>query len=339
LAEANFILKGISMSECIFEVVEGHDGPVIGPDNPGVGDNYYGFEGGRAFKLDGVYHIFTTERSLGGKQNLRTKTGLSHWKSADGINWEKVGTLMESTADVSGVDKRGVLFAPMPFFNEDEGRWNMFYVAYQIATDGKEPLHRAGRIWRAASVVDGMEGLDGPYEDIEVILEPGDESDDWEGLQGVASFYVHQAKGKWYGFFGSAWVDHKENTWWVGLAEAPKMAGPWKRCSELNPMLNISEIFAENPIVSRLPDGTYVAVFDRGHAGIFGYTKSDDGVEWSHEVPINLEEKVNKWWTFMRTPLGLIDEGDGLYTIYYTALKGEFPDACGWVGKATLKLK
>ncbi len=327
------------MDDSIFEVIGGHDGPVIGPDNPGVGDNYYGFEGGRVFKHHDDLHIFTTERSLGGKQNLRTKTGLSHWKSSDGLEWNKVATLMESTADLSGKDTRGVIFAPMPFFNEEENRWNLFYVAYQIATDGKEPLHRNGRIWRAASIVEGMDGLDGPYEDIDIILKPGPESDAWEGLAGVASFYVHQAKGKWFGFFGSGWLDHRRNTWWTGLAEAPTMAGPWKRCSELNPLTQISEIFVENPIVSKLPDNSYLALFDRGYAGKFGYSTSPDGVDWSHEVEIDLEPHVNTWWTFMRTPLGLIDQGNGIYDVYYTALKGEFPDACGWVGKATLKLK
>ena len=190
------------MAQSIFEIIASHDHPIIGPDHPSIGDNYYGFEGGRIFQHNDTYHIFTTERSVGGKQNLRTKTGLSHWKSRDGLKWDKASTLMVSTGDLSGKDERGVLFAPMPFFNEDEDYWNLFYVAYRIATDGKEPLHREGRIWRATSSIKGIDGLDGPYHDIEIILEPGPDSDAWEGIQGVASFYAYKANNTWLGFLG-----------------------------------------------------------------------------------------------------------------------------------------
>ena len=49
------------MSDIKIEVIAGYDAPVIGPDNPGVDDNYYGFEGGRVFKHDGIYHQYRSK--------------------------------------------------------------------------------------------------------------------------------------------------------------------------------------------------------------------------------------------------------------------------------------
>jgi hypothetical protein len=44
---------------------------------------------------------------------------------------------------------------------------------------------------------------------------------------------------------------------------------------------------------------------------------------WSAAIYLDLEQKTVKWWREymgMRTPLGMIPEGDGEYTIFFTAL-------------------
>jgi hypothetical protein len=85
--------------------------------------------------------------------------------------------------------------------------------------------------------------------------------------------------------------------------------------------------FVENPIVSQLPDGTYIAVFDGGPDGwghhlpnMIAYSLSKDGLKWSEARYLPIETKVDKWWDIMRTPLCLIPEGNDIYTIVYAAI-------------------
>ena len=67
----------------ILEICGGHDGPVIRQGDPGTEGNKYGFEGGRAFKYKGDYHIFTAER-VG--DPIIVKMKMAHWKSSDGVH-------------------------------------------------------------------------------------------------------------------------------------------------------------------------------------------------------------------------------------------------------------
>jgi predicted GH43/DUF377 family glycosyl hydrolase len=128
--------------------------------------------------------------------------------------------------------------------------------------------------------------------------------------------------------------------WQIGLACADKPEGPWKRLKELNPVdLDIS--FTENPVVTRLDNGLYVALVDAGYdstglcRSAFGYFYSKDGIHWSKEQLCYVENKISKWWKMMRTPLCLIKEDDNTYTVFHTAYdKNDY----GSVGKLTVKL-
>ena len=305
----------------ILEICGGHQGPVIKQGDPGTEDNKYGFEGGRAFKYKGEYQLFTAERF---GNPIIIKMRLGHWKSKDGIKWQRVSTLYESSGNFTGEDPRAALWAPMPYYNEKEGRWNLFYIAYRCKPNDPTGWYEnyEGRIWRAVSTVSGYDGLYGPYKDIGVILEPGPDSDPWEGLQGTDSFYAYQVGNEWYGFYGSAQTQADINPdypkWAVGLVKAPELAGPWKRCSEMNP-IKFHPVFAENPIVVKLEDGRYTATLDGGRPTQFGYAFSDDGIHWTKAAFIDLDLEFKQWWTLMRTPLGLIPEDDGTYTVFYTA--------------------
>jgi len=75
--------------------------------------------------------------------------------------------------------------------------------------------------------------------------------------------------------------------------------------------------YNENPVVTELrrPSGEriFVAVFDsvqNEHQG-FGMSWSEDGIRWRPGVDVPLPGGC-------RTPLGLIDEGDGLATLLFT---------------------
>jgi hypothetical protein len=119
------------------------------------------------------------------------------------------------------------------------------------------------------------------------------------------------------------------STWQVGLVKAPSLAGPWKRCTELNP-LKIEGKFIENPIVTKLKDGTYLAVYDTDVQNAIGYTFSSDGVHWSAGQHLIVQKDSGVWGSDIRTPLGLVPEGNNSFTLLYTAFeKGSGTPAAG----------
>jgi hypothetical protein len=64
------------------------------------------------------------------------------------------------------------------------------------------------------------------------------------------------------------------------------------------------------------------------------YTLSQDGVKWSESRLFDVEPKVKKWWRMLRTPLSLIKESDGTYTMFFTAFDVNF----GTLSKVKLKM-
>ena len=303
-----------------FALVEQYPSPVIARNSPGAEGSEYGFEGGRVLKIEGTYHLVTTEILAG---QMWVKTRLAHWSSPDRIHWKRVSTLFASSGDFTGQDPRASFWGPMPVYNAAEGRWDLIYVAYRCAPNTKTAWRNnyEGRIWRAVSKQMGYGGIGGPYEDVGVILEPDANSQPWEGLQGTDSFFPYQAGGRWLGLYGSANTEHLPvEHWRVGLAEAPVLAGPWNRMSGVNPV-SIEKSFIENPIMTKLTSGDYIAVYDTDYKNAIGYTWSapGDGVHWTPGRPIVVQPKGTGFWADdVRTPLGLISEGHGRYTVFYT---------------------
>ena len=183
-----------------------------------------------------------------------------------------------------------------------------------------------GEIVRAVSQTKGRHGFKGPYVDAGVILSPGKDADSWEGLQGVDSFFPYRVGNGWMGFYGTAHTEVKPvSSWRVGLAAAPALDGPWRRCSALNPS-PIETHFIENPVVSRIGD-SYLAIYDvdvdLGNA--IGYTDSQDGVHWpqGRRLEIFPGHEIHA-----RTPLALIGDGHGAYDLFVTAY-APVPDGRG----------
>lgn len=318
-----------------------HQGPVIGPEHPDViaSKNQSGFETGQLIKHDGVYHMFVNEMFGRPHRQLRC----SHWSSPDAVNWKRQSTLVDSIPGRSHANLRSEVWLTGVEFNKAEGFWNIFYVAYRSG-DGNKGEHPGadyeGRIWRARSTLKGPDGIAGPYKDVEIVLQPDENTQDWEGEQAVDSFNPYKVGDKWYAFYGGHY--HKERPegwrWPVGLAVADKLSGPWKRMPEgFNPV-PIVETFAENPVVSKLPDGRYLAVFDSLGPREIGYSLSQDGVTWPLETRFTVQTGDNQWAGdgdhHMRTPLCAIREDDGTFTVIYTA---RMKDKKFWgVGKCTL---
>jgi hypothetical protein len=309
------------------------DAPVLTVHSSGAEGNKYGFEGGRVVKLNGSYHLFTSEM-VGDPHWVKMR--LAHWVSQDRLHWKRLATLAESSGDFGGKDPRAALWSPLPVYNPADNRWNLFYVAYQSAPDTKQQwlTNHEGRIWRSVSNTPGRDGIGGPYSDAGVILQRGRDSDSWEGLQGTDSFFPYKVGERWYALYGSAHTEKLPiSLWQVGLATAPDLAGPWVRCTDRNP-LTVEKRFIENPIVTKLEDGTYVAVYDTDAPNAIGYTFSADGVHWSPAQHLLVQEGAGVWATEVRTPLGLIPEGRGSFTLFYTAnekVSGTKPDGNGIV--------
>lgn len=310
------------------KVVAVHPEPVIKKGDSGTEDNKYGFEGGCVLRHQGAYHLFTAERF---RDPYDVKMRLGHWTSLDGLKWTRLSTIRESSAEGNGMDLRASIWAPMPFYDETAKLWNLYYVAYRSKggdNSGDWFGNYAGRIVRSVSQAPGPDGLNGPWTDLGMALEPEWEpwsrnpSQPWEGLQGTDSISPpYEAGGKWYAFYGSAQMQNpsrcnpKYPRWSVGLAEAPAPTGPWKRRAKGNPMPFGG--FAENPIVTKLQDGSYIMVCD---SGFIGYAWSPDGLRWSKARNIEVPKDMPKWWDGgTRTPLGCVAESDGTHTIFFMA--------------------
>ncbi|POY39490.1 hypothetical protein C3L50_09935 [Flavobacterium alvei] len=340
-----FIVEGFSDEKPLFEVIGGENKPVIDEGFSGTEGIQGGFEGGRVVKVGDTYHMFPTERAgeVGVEMYYdRVKTKIGHWTSKDAIHWKRESTILQASGtyaitedDNPMNDRRAAIWSYMPVFNEKANKWYGYYLAYTVHKE-IQPNHSFGRIWRCESTIEGINGIAGPYKDTGIIIEPGLDSEPWEGRQGVASFFPYKVGDKYLGFYSGAfpfqsWADYPKKSgkgWFVGLAESNSLEGPWSRIKDgSNPIKSMHPFFVENPIVSQLPNGLYIAVFDGGPDGwghhlpnMMAYSLSADGKNWSEAHYLPIETKVNKWWDIMRTPLCLIPEGNDVYTIVYNAI-------------------
>lgn len=340
-----YIIEGFSDEKPLFDIIGGENKAVIDEGMPGTEGIQGGFEGGRVVKVGDTYHMFPTERA--GEIGVdyyydRVKTKIGHWTSKDAIHWKRESTIYQASGTYAVTeddnpmnDRRAAIWSYMPVFNEKANKWYGYYLAYTVSKE-IEPNHSFGRIWRCESTVEGINGIGGPYKDMGIIMEPGLDSQPWEGRQGVASFFPYKVGDKYYGFYSGAypfesWADYPKKSgkgWFVALAESNSLEGPWTRMNKgLEPIKTIHPQFVENPIVSQLPNGLYIAIFDGGPEGwghhlpnMIGYTISKDGINWGEARYLPIETKVDKTWDIMRTPLCLIPEGNDVYTIIYNTI-------------------
>jgi hypothetical protein len=333
-------------------MVDEHVGPVIGPGVAGTEDNKSGFETGQVLKVDGVYHMFVNE--MFGRSHLDMR--IAHWTSRDATKWERRDTIVDSIPGRSPRNLRSEVWCTGVVFDEADDRWNVFYVAYRGGDEarGEKPNYDYdGKIWRAVSMAAGRGGIGGPYRDVDIILRPDEHSEKWEGQQGVDSFFPYKVGDRWWGLNGSH--NHEpRGPWLVGMSSAPALAGPWKREPKLSPS-TIADHFIENPIVTPLPTGRWIAIFDTmfedgkppppapfNNSNAVAYSISADGIRWPKGENVVIQSDANNWAVDVRTPLGLIPEDDGTFTVIYTARMkpdAKSPERKFWaMGKVRVRL-
>lgn len=320
-----------------------HHGPIIDHNHADVisSNNLSGFETGQVVKVDGVYHMFVNEMFDRPHRDLR----ISHWKSNDAISWIRQSTIIESIPGRSPTNPRSEVWITGVEFNKEENAWNIFYVAYRAGDNAKgefEISDYEGKIWRAKSVITGINGIAGPYADLGIILQPDENSQLWEGQQAVASFNPFKVGDKWYAFYnGHNYIP--KGPWPVGLAAAPKLSGPWQRLPEKFNPIPIAVEFIENPVVTELKDGGYLTVFDSFGDQEIAYSISIDGINWSAEARIKVQTTDKLWAEVgdhaMRTPLCAIEEDDGTFTVLYTAMTESNGKKFYAIGKCKLAWK
>jgi hypothetical protein len=340
-----FIIEGFYDEKPLFQILDGPDNPVVDEQTPGTEGIQGGFEGGACVKIGDTYHMFPTERA--GQQGIeayydRVKTRIGYWTSKDAKHWKRQSTIYQASGNYAITDddnplndRRGAIWSYMPVFNKEKNRWYGYYLTYTVHKE-IAPNHSFGRIWQTESANPGIEGIGGPYSEGKLIMEPGMDSQLWEGRQGVASFFPFPIKDGWLGFYSGAypWLKREDypgksgKGWFIGLAKSSSLDGPWKRLdSTINPIKSIHPWFVENPIVYQMPNGLYLSIFDGGPEAwghhlpnMMGYSLSKDGYHWTEAHYLPIQTKVNKWWDVMRTPLCLIPDGDDIYTIVYAAI-------------------
>ena len=140
-------------SEPTVTLVLQHPEPVITTRTHGAEGNRFGFEGGRAVKVGGTYHLFTSEM-IGNPMWVRMRLG--YWTSTDCVHWTRAATIASrapssrvtitgrSLVTAAGLGRHQPPLEPvLRRISRDACRW-----------DGLQ-LNMHGRIWRAVSRTPG----------------------------------------------------------------------------------------------------------------------------------------------------------------------------------------
>jgi len=302
-------------------------------------NNKYGYEDGIIRYVNNMYHLFVSEE-VDDPHWVTMKFG--YWISNDGWNWTRKSTLYTSSGNSDGTDARAALWAPIVYYNSIDSYWYMTYVSYY---SNNQYNNYNGQIWLAISTIQGLNGISGPYKDLGIILQPNNESQSWEGMQGTDSFDAYSLTSSvttpinstsWISaatdpntggillpnvplmsFYGSAKIEElpcSYGVWLVGLAKSDTstLSGHWSRLTT-NPVV-VNRNYTENPLVVYLPDNKlYIAVFDylSSESTGFGFIWSSDGIKWSDAQLVLVPGGV-------RAPLGVAYNPNGTVSVWYT---------------------
>jgi len=304
--------------------------PIIGKHTKGAETVRFGFEGGTCVKQDNQYYIFTTEVF---DEPKTPAVRLAFWTSKDGIKFTRIYQMAQTNFNWNDTSTNLMApWSPMLTFDTEKNRWSVFFVGYSRKPGALDVFNMFGRIHRYDSKVLGRKGIAGPYKDGGWLNIAAD-GPAWEGVAKALSFSAYKVGKTWYGFLGTNTVPlaldatgmggntgESKSYFRASLTKANSLTGRWERVDSLNPVLLDPE-FIENTIVTKINDSLYIAVYDGANIHELSYAVSTDGIHWGKEQ-LMLIPNAPVWLHTMRTPLGLINEGNGIYTIYFTAFDG-----------------
>lgn len=341
-----------SYSEVNLSVIDLVREPVITSGNPGTEDNRFGFEGGTCHKVADTYYLFTTEVF---DKPKTAAVRLALWTSPDGHSFQKKSVIATTNYNWQDTTHRMSPWSPMAIYDPDREVWSVFHVGYRRKANSTNVFNMSGRIFRYDSEVKGKNGIGGPYREGDWVTLLG-EPDWWEGPGKIVSFYPYKIGDQWWAFYGGNSVaEHIDasgegqaarHVFYAGLAKSKGgITDEWERQYDLNPVQMDSE-FIENSVVTKINDNLYINLYDGANDHAISYSWSSDGIHWKPEQLIKFPDPPD-WIKSTRTPLGLINEGNDIYSIYFTAFDGNNPeqipptwhDGFGHVGLLKVKLK
>lgn len=307
-----------------WKVIRASESPLIDRSHEGSADNECGYENGYVIEDGrGTYHMLITEMFTRGTKNANgwVPARIGYWTSADGTAWTRVRTIVQGN-DRAG-DPQEHSWSPSFFWNESANAWEIFW--------------RGNRaVFRCRSKTAGREGIGAEYEEIGQVWPPlcdraGKERE-------FASFgNIFRTKGgRTATFFCHTEEQNGRMQWLASLAFLDEETGRWCVESE-EPVF----LYCENPFVYEY-DGHYYCVFDDlSCQRSIGIGFSEDGEHWESRV-IDLTDSIlwanTSWYVnSVRTPLSLIREKDGSFTVFFTA--AEQKDGYFSVGKVQLALR
>ena len=340
------------------ELVRTEPVPVIGANHPDAKDIPAGFEAGSTVKVtingQTAYHmVSTTMETVSPTRWAYMRT--EHWISENGTNWSRHKILFRpGTNPETGMWE--LTGSPFFFFDEKADRWFVYFnfMAYdRIRSWGTPTLLR-----RAGAKTKGLAGINGEFKYPGEIVAPSGVAHPTDAAASSISPPFRAADGKWYAFLGGGPkpFNSKSGKWWVLIVKAKGPEGPFIYLPEHAPEPFMEPTgFVENPLITKIKGPVtgkeyWTTIFDFLKPEVtakqnsqIGFSCSDDGVKWPvrNAQLIDLEQGLptgtNAWWRCIRVPHQLADEGNGLYTCFFSAYdkEGEFES----IGKATFRVK
>jgi hypothetical protein len=332
--------------------------PVIDSLNPDALEIPGGFEAGSSLKLtiDGetaYYMISSTMETTG--VNRWDHMRVEIWISNDGSNWRRHRTLFKPRIDPeTGLWQ--LTGSPFLFFDESEDRWFVYF--NYMAFSGIKPWNTPCLLRRAGAQERGMEGIRGEFEFPGEIVAPSGIAHPTDAEASSISPPFKAADGKWYAFLGGGPEPFNASSgrWWVLIVKAASPKGPFTFIPEFAPVPFMDPTgFVENPLPMKFigpkTGKEYWAIIfnylkgevTTGKNSEIGFSFSFDGLTWPEENVqiIDLREGLpnarEEWWRAIRVPHQLTDEGNSIYTCFFSAYDkdGEFEG----IGKATFRLR
>ena len=343
-----------SLKLCL-ELVKTKERPVIGSAHPDTKDILGGFEAGTTVKvtLNGktAYHMVTSTLEEPGWKQMRTE----HWVSEDGLNWRRHKVLFypRHNPDTGLWELTG---SPFFFFDEKADRWFIYF--NYMALNGVRSWCTPCLLRRAAAKTQGMDGINGDFEFPGEIIAPSGIAHPTDAEASSISPPFQAADGKWYAFLGGGpkALNAVSGKWWVTIVKAKGPEGPFVYMPDYAPVHLMKPAgFTENPLVTKMKGPVtgkeyWTVIFDflkpevtTGKNSTIGFSYSEDGLNWPVEnaqiidMAAGLPKGAEPWWRVIRVPHQLCDEGNVIYTGFFSAYdrEGNYES----IGKATFRIK